>query len=286
MERTDGSDEIYLVGCSRSVLDLTQEERDRINRARCVLGLNKFIYFNKVAGIMPTHAWFTDDHPPSPRILKDIFTYCDRERLRQITFVLSTTYKGSLRVGAFRYNLARFRRRLRLRRRQNWFLLHGPAGCRYEFVTRHDWLEGGSWATSLDEPLYSYRTAFTSALNYLSIRYPGSTIQLVGTDLNTPGYFFEEEMRRQHLPWDDWSASIQAVHGTHSAAVVMDGSTVFDRFPDIKEQLDRAEIRLTCSNPTSEAVLRGLASYAPIVPTTEPRTPMVHRASEANGVHR
>ncbi|MEW4571274.1 hypothetical protein AB1L88_25660 [Tautonia sp. JC769] len=283
MERTDGSGEIYLVGCSRSVLDLNQEERDRINRARCVVGLNKFVYFNKIAGIVPTHAWFTDDHPPSPRILKDIFTYCHREHLRRLTFVLSTGYERSLRVGALRYNLARVRRRLRLRRRKDWPLLHGPAGCRFEFVARHDWLEGGPWATSLDEPLYSFRTAFTSALNYLAIRYPGSTIRLVGTDFNTPGYFFEEEMRRQALPWDDWTAAMQIEHGTHSAAVTYDGATVFDKFPYIREQLDRAGVRLTCNNPDSEAVLRGLASFSPIVPGVEAWEPMAIQPVRPNG---
>jgi hypothetical protein len=158
--------------------------------------------------------------------------------------------------------------------------MHGPPGCRYEFVTRHDWLEGGRWATRIDEPLYSLRTAFTSALNYLAIRYPGSTIRLVGTDFNTPGYFFEEEMRRLRLPWDDWTAAMQSEHGTHSSAVTYGGSTVFDGFPYMREQLDQAGIQLTCNNPTSETVLRGLASYAPIA---RGAAPAEARSAQAGG---
>ncbi|WP_169981015.1 hypothetical protein [Tautonia rosea] len=264
MDRIDGSDEIYLIGCSRSVLDLTPAECARINRARCVMGLNKFIYFHKIANILPTHVWFTDYHPPSPRILGDIFAACRRDGLRGLTFVLDACYQKCLRVGVFRYHAARVRRRLRLRRSRNWPLMLAPASCRYEFVTRHDWLEGGCWATRIDEPLYSLRTAFTSALNYLAIQYPGSTIRLVGTDFNTRGYFFDEEMLRLALPWDDWTASMQSQHGTHSASIEYNGATVFDGFPYMREHLNQAGIRLTCNNPDSEPVVRGLASYAPI----------------------
>lgn len=285
MERTDSSGEIFLIGCSRSVLDLLPEERARINRARCVLGLNKFVYFRRIAGITPTHAWFADYHPPSPRILGDIFDACRRDGLRGLTFVLDACYEKRLRIGAIRYNAARVRRRLQLRLRRGWIspLMRAPSGCRYEFITRHDWLEGGRWATRIDEPLYSLRTAFTSALNYLAIRYPGSTISLVGTDFNTSGYFFEEEMRRMRLPWDDWTVAIQAERGIHSAAIEYGGSTVFDGFPYMKEQLGRAGVRLTCNNPTSETVLRGLASYAPIVQDVAPAESRPARAGDPHG---
>lgn len=266
MERTDGSDEIYLVGCSRSILDLTSEERERINRARCAIGLNKFIYFHKIAGILPTHVWFADNHPPGPQILDDIFACCRRDGLRGLTFILSPYYRHGLRVGSLRYNLGRLRRLLRRRRGNTWNLMHAPPGCRFEFVRRHNSPDGGQWARRLDEPLYSLRTSFTSALNYLSIRHPGSTIRIVGSDFNTSGYFFDEEMQRQGLLWDDWTATMQAEHKTHSAAIEYSGATVFDGFPYIKEHLDRSGIRLTCNNPKSETVLRGLATYDPIVP--------------------
>ena len=269
MDRVDGSDEIYLIGCSRSVLDLTAADRERINRARCVLALNKFVYFRRIAGIMPTHVWFAEDHPPCPRILDDILADCRRNRLRNLTFILSRFYRFGLRQGGVRYAMAYVRRAIRRNRKAYWRLTHGPAGCHYEFVRRHDWMTGGSWAKSLDEPLYNLKTGFTSALNYLAIRYPGSTIQLVGTDFNTPGYFFEEEMRRLQLPWDDWSSAMQAEQGTHSAAIAYGGSTVFDGFPFIKEQLERSGIELTCNNPHSETVLQGLATYAPIGSTRE-----------------
>jgi hypothetical protein len=266
MVRRGGSEEVYLIGCSRSVLELTGAERDRINRARFVLGMNKFVYFHKIAGIVPTHAWFADIHPPSPRILEDIFAECRRDGLRGLTFILSPYYRSRLRVGPWRYHLARARRLARRRRGNYWDLMHAPAGSRFEYVRLHDWIEEGTWASRLDEPLYHLRTAFTAALNYMAIRFPGSTVRLVGADFNTPGYFFEEEMRRRRLPWDDWTSAMQAEQGKHTAAIEYNGRTVFDGFPYMKEQLDRAGVRLVCNNPTSETVLRGLASYEPIVP--------------------
>lgn len=267
MERANGSGsgDVYLIGCSRSVLDLTDEERARINRSRFVLGMNKFVYFHKIAGIVPTHVWFAEDHDPTPRILDDIFAYCRRERMRGLTFVLGSLFRRRVRAGALRYNLARVRRKLRWDRSRNWSLMHAPAGCSYEYVTRNDWMEGGRWATRLDEPMYHLRTAFTAALNYLAVRHPGGTIRLVGTDFNTGGYFFGDEMKRQGLAWDDWTTAVQAEQGKHTAAIEYGGRTVFDGFPYMKDQLDRAGIRLVCNNPTSETVLRGLATYAPIL---------------------
>jgi hypothetical protein len=255
---TDG---IYLLGCGRSILDLSVAEREAIQRSRCVLALNKFILFHDVARITPTHVWFAEDHWPAPVVLRDIFAHCRRHRLKDLTFIVSPGI-GAFHESPVRYARARVGRALRrFRGKPHWESYLVPRNSRFESVTKNDWLTGGAWATSPGQPLFHLRTSFTCALNYLALNYPGAHIRLIGTDFNSDGYFFQEQMRRFQGRWDDWTTAAQKEHKRHFAAIEHEGKTVFDAFPYMREQLDRAGIRLSCPNPDSEIVRRGLAEH-------------------------
>ena len=257
------ADEVFLLGSGRSVLDLDPEEVAYINRSRCVLALNKFVLYHDVIGIVPTHIWFTEIHHPGPAILRYIVRYCRRQGLEGLTFIV-------IRAGGTFYDspLAYWKDRLiqGMRRLDTWQIHLLPPRSRVEVVRLHHWLRGGEWAASLDQPLFHLRTSFTCALNYLAVKYPGSTIKLVGTDFNTPGYFFDEQIGRHNLDFSDWTTRVQAEHRTHFAVVEHEGRTVIDAFPYMRRQLDLTRNRLLCPNPESEVVLRGLASYGPIIP--------------------
>ena len=271
-ERAGRPLEVFILGSGRSINDLTPEEVAHINRAEVSIALNKFAIFHEVAGIVPTHVWFTEYHWPVERVLNHIFRVCARDRLEGLTFVLvdgqQITYHPNL--------LSHAKARLRRWRKgyDDWSIALAPRrwrrrlGWRFEFVRRSHPLTGTDWASSLDEPLYNHRVSFSSVLNYVTIRYPGATARLVGVDFNSPGYFFQEELDRMKPDWDDWSTQVQAAHGKHMAAIPHMGGTLFDKFPFIREQLDRAGVRVTCPNPNSAAITEGLAEYEPILPST------------------
>ncbi|WP_158633554.1 hypothetical protein [Tautonia sociabilis] len=263
-------EDVFLLGCGRSVLDLSDADRAAISRSRCVLALNKFILFHDVARITPTHVWFTEDHWPGPRVLRDIFAHCRRNRLEGLTFIITPQPRifHDRRLTYTRARLGYTWRNALGRKMLEPFL--PPPRSRLERVERHFWLDGGSWATEPGQPLFHLRTSFTCALNYLAVTHPGAHIHLIGTDFNSGGYFFEERMARFRGRWDDWTTSTQREQGRHFATIPHEGKTVFDAFPYMREQLDRAGVRVSCPNKESGVVRQGLADYEPIVPADAP----------------
>jgi hypothetical protein len=141
-----------------------------------------------------------------------------------------------------------------------------PDNCRLEFATRTDWLEGGDWATSLDEPLFHYRGSLTDALNYLSFTYPGSPIKLLGVDLKA-GYFFQQEPGTLGK-FSDWAEQVEKATGLHSTAADYQGKSVLDKLGFILECLDKTGNQLFCCNPKSLLVERGLVPYRAVVEST------------------
>lgn len=291
----DGREDVYLLGCGQSVLDLTTEEVECINRAPVRLALNKFVAFHKVAGIVPTHVWFTEDHNDTYRILQYIFDVCERDDLENLTFVMGR-HTGQVFSWRARYWAERVRRSAyyRILRRlsprrfpaiPHWNMLMAPAagrlGWQFERVDRTNEVFGPMvWATSIEQPLFHHRTAFTAGLNYLSVKWPKATIRLVGTDFNGYGYFFDEEAQRRGIQWHDFTSSLQAERQAHFAtipdAIQERPGTVFDVFPFMRKSIENQGGSIACNNPASATIQHGLADYAPI--------PTASRVVSANSV--
>lgn len=262
------NDEVYLLGCGRSMLDVSSVMVDRVNRAKCVIALNKYAAFYNVVGIVPTHIWFTEIHPPSHRVLGYIFKRCRRDKLHGLTFITSPRVRWYAHRTLWSYWRTRLLTTIRSKGPSHAWLV--PNDAEFEYITHTDWLEGGQWARSLDEPLYQYRTSFTSALNYIGIRYPDHTVRLLGTDFNSDGYFFDRELAELDVDWDDWSAPVQREQKCHSAITQEQGVPVTDKFLYVREQLEHAGVRLLCPNRDSVVVSKGLAEYEPMDVTQDP----------------
>jgi hypothetical protein len=159
--------------------------------------------------------------------------------------------------------------------RPDWNFFLAPASKRlawsFQRIDHTNELHGPlAWAQSLDEPMFHHRTAFTAALNYLSVLFPTAKIRLVGTDFNGHGYFFDEEMKRRGHQWSDFSTALQVARKGHFAtipdAVPERPGTVFDVFPFIRDSIRARGGTVVCSNPESGTITHGLAQYEPIVP--------------------
>lgn len=277
-------EEVFLLGCGRSVLDLTPQEIAYVNRAPCRVALNKFTAFYNVVGIIPTHVWFTEYHDPSYKVLQYIFDVCAKDALQDLTFVMGHR-TGRIFASKIRYHAERvykhlyYRARRRISRRlfpkrEPWNFFYVPRkaqrGWRYQFITHTPEIFGPLvWAQSLDEPLFHHRTAFTAGLNYLSVLYPTATIKLVGVDFNVHGYFFDEEMKRRGIHWSDYTSELQADRNQHFAAipdsVPVRPGTVFDVFPFMRARVLERGGSITCSNRASATISQGLAEYEPVI---------------------
>ena len=255
--------EVFLLGSGESISGLTDQERAHINGSLCRLALNKFTIFHKVAGIVPTHVFFIDYGKPESRgVIQRLFNVCIADKLRDLTFVLNHQMMGKPQFSRGKQLRQVLRGVVKRRRIEPVYL--APEGCSFEYIRHTDWLQGGPWATSIEEPLFHFRASLTTALNYASIRFPGATIKLVGVDLNSSRYFFQDHIERLRLKWKDWTTSIAADRGVHFTALEHEGTTVFDKFDFILESLGRTGNRLANCNPDSLFVQKDILPYVPV----------------------
>lgn len=259
--------EVFVLGSGESVSELTEAEIDYINRAECKLAINKFMAFHRVAGIMPTHVFFVDRHDNSLLFLQHIFDLCIRDRISNITFILDSRYRRRLATSTLSHLLKRlaFGVVLGLLPRWDRRVFRVPTDCQFQFISRPLSLEGGEWATSLEEPLFHYRGSLSTVLNYVSILFPDRVVKLVGCDFNSSDYFFQQQLEEVGLSWEDWTTPIVKEVDRHFSAIPYKGTTIFDRFDFIVNQMGRTGNRVYNCNPDSLLVKKGFMDYTSVI---------------------
>lgn len=254
---------VFVLGCGRSISDLTLREKQKINSADVRIAINKFTVFHKIAGIIPTHVFFMEKFSDaSQSYLQRTFDVCRSSRL-SVTFVVQRSLWGMTTQSRWWWWLRRFRQWAE--NVKNLPVYCVPRHCELEYATHHDWLTGGSWARSLDEPLYHYRGSLTSVFNYITIKWPNSIVKLVGTDFDSNQYFFEECMKRQRMPWEDWTTQYAEGANLHFSAVTYEGTTMFDELPYVVRQVTSHGIDLSCCNRNSLLVTKGGIPFSSVI---------------------
>lgn len=255
--------EVFVLGTGLSVSTLSVAEQEYINRSDCVLAMNKFMAFYAQSGLRPTHVYFVDHIEGSEPMLQYIFDVCIRDEIDGLTFILSK--KHEYLVATNRLFSGPVNKAWERLAGNNRVFFQAPKRCRYEFVSREHYLLGGSWAKDISEPLFHYRGSLTSVLNYVTIKYPDRPIKLVGVDFNSPRHFFQESLESLDFAWQDWTTPIVADKGMHISALEHEGTTMFDRFDEVRKKLAETGNELYCCNENSLMVTKGCASYAPVI---------------------
>ena len=155
-------DDVIILGSGESILELTNEEVDYINKCKTVIAMNKFMAFYKKSNILPTHVYFHDTHENSIHFLNYIFAVCQGDSLRGVTFILSKEYRKNFFTDKGTYYLSfivtiknmflkyvkntiknRFftTRMMDVSKEKTKVLL--PRDFSYEFIATNNWLEGG-----------------------------------------------------------------------------------------------------------------------------------------------
>ena len=164
--------EVFIIGSGQSLLRLSEEQKHHI-AFRPSLAFNKYLLFWQKVGIIPDYYVWMDRHDPSRHLfsrlcdeINSLFTMHDRPQLL-------------------------FTRQL--------FAQAVKLPCEVLFIDNDErrWLDAnfqdGRWATSFAEPIFHYRSTLTDCINIAHILFPAATIKLVGVDLNSAEYFFDEE---------------------------------------------------------------------------------------------
>lgn len=274
--------ECYVVGCGRSLLDLSADEIAHVNRAELVLVFNKFVMFHEKVGIRPTHFYLGDVNPKADIYLEETLRRVTEGVLPNLQLILSRTYQLPLlaRMRHFGWVLWRCVRNAALRRWPARFRHHAALvrlsrrlrnldGVRY--VERCPWLEEDAWAETLDEPVLHYRGSLSDCINLACILAPGAVIKLLGVDLTDHVYFFQEELEADPERW-----ALLLKRGTpdakeHETLIGIRGSGgIQDRIPYMREQVRRRGGELVCCNSRSYLVEHGLVPYVGVTELVTP----------------
>jgi hypothetical protein len=259
------NNEIIILGSGMSILELSEAEIEYINQCPVRIAVNKFVAFYKKVNIMPTHIYYVDSYQTSVILfLQHIFNVCRKDKLENLTFILGRhlNYKRVISNQLYFYLRQQY---LKLRKIDdtNFFLV--PKNCFFEFISHQDWLEGNEWSHTLEQPLFHYRGSLSTVLNYVSIKYPNHPIKLVGVDFNSPGYFFQEELEKLNFAWQDWTTPVTKKEKVHFSAIPYKGTTIFDKFDFIIENLKLSGNEIFSSNPNSLLVTKNLIKYSRVV---------------------
>lgn len=266
-------DKTIVLGCGKSILDLTKEEIEYVNHCNVVIAMNKYMAFYKKIGIIPTHVYFVDDHENSRKFLEYIFDVCQNDGLEGMTFVVNKSLRSVLYasildkfslilkntwrdfVNSFKLVCARH---IFLTKRRYICIL---PSCQYQFISTTNWLEGGFWANSLSEKLFHFRCSLTTILNYCTIIAPQKDIFLLGNDFRGSEYFFEDELNALPFDWKDWTTDITKKENKHFSFVDYEKTNIVDVFPQILDYLEKNQTNLYCTNPNSMLVTNCNVKY-------------------------
>ena len=257
--------DIIILGSGMSILDLSEAEIQYINQCPVRIAINKFMAFYKKVNIIPTHVYYVDRYQNSVILfLQYIFNICRKDKLKNLTFILGKPLNHK-RLFSNTLCLYLAKQYLKFKKNNNNNLFLVPKKCYFEFISHQDWLEGNEWSDSLDIPLFHYRGSLSTVLNYVSIKYPNQPIKLVGVDFNSPGYFFQKELEKLDFTWQDWTTSITKKEKTHFSAMSYKGTTIFDQFDFIIENLKRSGNEIVSCNSNSLLVTKKLVKYSSVI---------------------
>lgn len=239
----------YVLGSGRSLLSLTKEEVNHINRSPFVLAFNKYILFYEKVGVVPTHYLLGDSGDKALLMFGETIKMCKEKPLDNVRFLFS---RKLLR------NVAR--------RSDHLTLFDEDIRSRCFLITRNRWEVGGKWAASLKEPIYHYRGSLSGAVNISSLLNPGHDIKLLGVDLTDHHYFFHEEIERNKEKWGLFLNRLTPETTQHETIVEVKGIEGIQAvFPHMAQMVAAGGGKLLCCNPDSYLVTKNILEYRSII---------------------
>lgn len=274
-------DKVIVLGSGESILELSHEEIDHINRCKMVISINKFMAFYKEAGIIPTHVYFVDRNYNGLLIVNYILKMCEADDLQGLVFI----FHKSLKLRVYRTWIKKFFNQivlffyygLRFLRRFRKELLNEMVDTRkflkisknhtYQYITHTLSTKGKVWRKSLKHKLFHYRGSLTTVLNYVSIVSPQTDIYLVGTDFYGATYFYEKELEELNIDWKDWTYEVVKERKKHFSFHDYKGVKMTDKFPFIIKCLEESDNKLFCINKKSLLVTEANVTYKELMDT-------------------
>ncbi len=261
----------FILGSGQSLLKLTEEEIAYVNNSECVLAFNKYIIFDHLVGIKPTHYFLGDIGLKADFMFFETLQKTHSRKEFSLRFILDKSYRPGL-SGSWK----RQERLVKLNASEKKWLVNYYAIREFlmslrmhrssVYIERSGWLEGGEWANSFSEKLFHYRGSLSGAINIVNIMYPDYEIRLLGVDLDNHNYFFQQEIESNQEKWGVFLKRLTPESEQHETIVTYENKGgIQDMFPFIRKNVEKKGGCLYCSNPDSYLVKSGLLDYVPVI---------------------
>jgi len=265
IKKISGQGTIYLIGSGYSINDLSAEDKAKINEAQVRLALNKFTVFHELSGIFPNYVYFIDYHNKHAKefIQKTIDVIKESDLKDDMTMVLHEKVKGRLYPKKnFAYKLQGLNPFNYIHFKRPRFILDYDLNI--DFVKVGNFLKLSPWADSFDEDLFHYRSSLTSALNYISLKFEPCKIVLVGVDLNSSAYFYQQEIESTQMHENTRFVEQEKKVDKHFTALDFKGTNMVDNFHIVTKSLEERGFSLKSSNSDSLFAQRKICAFEPI----------------------
>lgn len=258
---------VYVIGTGISLLDLSAEERQFVADSGKVLSINRFYLHHEKIDIFPTSVIVADFNYYADLILRNVIDK-RRDDGTGLTVYANANYhrmySQKLRDWPFRAKARRM-----LKRRYGYAPTNRLPGIEdtYPIEVANE-SPVFAWARSLHEPMYHRRGSLPTALNLANIIYPEHNAVLLGIDLSTPKYFYDELITPATSDrWVDekYTSSVDAGIHANARPKKHDGETMIDAMRNVVREFNAQGLSITNANPNSMLVTEGVTAWQSIL---------------------
>lgn len=259
---------VYVFGTGKSLLDLTQTERDYLHQHPRTLALNRYYMYYEKLQILPKILFLADFNYFADLILHSTINKLNHKGHR-LPFYVNRSYLEYYRTPWYRQCAWKYRARRMLRRRYNYKTPKTlPHYSNLLGVPVANETPCFGWTSDLRSPLYHRRGSLSAALNLVNILYPESNVKLLGIDLSSPGYFYDEiitDANRDQWVDEKYGKSVQ--EGSHAAARPKshDSVTITDVMTWIQTEFRRQGLEILNCTRESLLVTKNITPYASVI---------------------
>ncbi len=240
--------ESFIIGSGKSLLALTKNEVSHINNADVSISINKYLLFYELAGIIPKyHIQFDANDEPSQRVFLRTLEKIKRdEKLHKVVLV-------------FGEQLGKYAQEQDLPNPIIISSLHPLMGDGW-----NPELDEIGWSRSIEKNLFHFKGTLTSAINFAHALQPLNRIKLVGADMNSNEYFFQD-IYEEDETLHDWTYELMKKSGKHSNILEEVGGYKQDYcIPWIEKHVTRTGGEIYICNQEAHYAKAGLLPYSEI----------------------
>lgn len=237
----------FILASGKSLLDLSSEEKNHINKSLCI-SFNKYLMFYDKVGIIPNYHYQLDAFDKSG-------IYVFQNTINKI--LKDKLYNIELICGSVLSNL----------------ILSNNIKIKHKITSLNPKIGNGwnpnfediGWSSDPYSSLFHFKGSLTSVINFAHALKPNNDIKLLGADMTSSEYFFNEEFEKDSN-MHDWTYDLMKKTGKHSSALTeVGGYTQEICMPWIKEQTNKTGSNIYICSKKSLYYTENILEYKEVI---------------------